>query len=81
MLCNITMSNGSKIKIEVNSIPYEQAYLITACAQDAFREVEMINAETGEVFYTRYVSSTIFQPVCSITKVVEFINSFSVEEV
>lgn len=61
---NVTLSNGGgaiKVNIEISSVSWEKAYLIIGYGNLAFRDIAVVDSETGEVAYNRYVSSHIFE--------------------
>ena len=82
-MCNVKLSNGGgKVGVEVNltDIPYNTAMWIIANANGAFRITEVIDNETGEVIYNRYVSDAYFEADTSIIEVIQVINRFIGEE-
>lgn len=82
-MCNVKLSNGGgKVGIEVNltDIPYNTAMWIIANANGAFRITEVIDNETGEVIYNRYVGDAYFEADTSITDVIDMVNTVLKED-
>lgn len=61
---NVTLSNGGgavQVNVEISSISWEKAYLVIGYGNLAFRDITVVDSETGEVVYNRYVSSHVFE--------------------
>lgn len=73
---NVTLSNGGgavKVNVEISSISWEKAYLVIGYGNLAFRDITVVDSETGEVAYNRYVSSHIFEAEDTVENVLDVI--------
>jgi hypothetical protein len=73
---NVTLSNGGgamKIGVEISSVSWEKAYLIIGYGNLAFRDITVVDSETGEIAYNRYVSDYIFKAEDTIENVLDAI--------
>lgn len=74
---NVQFSNGGgsmKIEVEISSVSWEKAYLIIGYGNLAFRDVRVVDNETGEVAYNRYVSDCLFEAESTIESVLKAIH-------
>ena len=80
---NVTLSNGGgviKVEVEISSVSWQEAYLIIGYGNLAFRDITVVDSETGEVAYNRYVSSHVFEAEDTVENVLEAIHQI-VEDV
>lgn len=57
-LCN---REAKAIEMRLSNLTYEQASKIVFVATDAFRDIEVINEETGEVALNSYANDEFFE--------------------
>lgn len=73
---NVTLSNGGgamKVNVEISSVSWEKAYLIIGYGNLAFRDITVVDSETGEVAYNRYVASHVFEAEDTVENVLDAI--------
>lgn len=63
-----TCGGTPAIEIGVSHISWEKAWTLIAFGNNLFRQTEIIDDETGEVAYNRYVSNTYFEPEITLAK-------------
>ena len=72
----VTANNGNyrpRIEYSRDDLTNDNAKTIAMTLTKAFRNVEVICNETGEVVFTRYISEDWFTPIFSITEVIDLI--------
>ena len=57
-----TCGSAPAIEIAVSHISWERVWTLVCFGNNFFRETEIVNDETGEVAYSRYVSEDYFEP-------------------
>lgn len=63
-----TCGGTPAIEIAVSHISWERAWTLVGFGNNLFRETEIINDETGEVAYSRYVGDTYFKPEMTLAE-------------
>ena len=57
-LCN---REANSIEVRLSSLNYDQASRIVFIATDAFRDIEVVNEETGEIALNSYANDEFFE--------------------
>lgn len=73
---NVTLSNGGgamKVNVEISSVSWDKACLIISYGIYAFRDITVVDSETGEVAYSRYIASHVFETEETIENVLDAI--------
>lgn len=80
---NVKLSKGGGkigVEIKIKDVPWNTAWWIIGMGNCAFRDTEIIDNETGEIVYNRYVSDCYFEPEKTVTEVLQCINKLVAEE-
>ena len=80
---NVKFSNGGGkigVEIKINDIPWNTAWWLLGIGNCAFRESEIIDNETGEIIYNRYMSDGYFKPEKTEAEVIERFHKFITKE-
>ena len=62
---SVTLKNreANSIEMHLSNLNYEQAAKVAYVAADVFRDIEVINEETGEIAMTSYANDEFFEKV------------------
>lgn len=64
-----------KMEISFGEVPENKIKRALDFASGAFRQIEVINEETGEVMFSRYESASWFTPVYSYGEAIDIISN------
>lgn len=72
LLCNLTVRNGDPMSCEMifHNIEYKKAIMLAKTAQEAFRDIQIIASETGEVLFNQYWDAEVFVETSTLGNVV-----------
>lgn len=63
-----TCGGTPAIEIAISHISWEKAWILVGFGNNLFQETEIVNDETGEVAYSRYVGEDYFEPEITFAK-------------